>query len=59
MSALRISLVSFFFALVYSSIVSFVSVYAEERQLTEVASYFFIVYVIVLIDLKTIYGEMV
>ncbi|WP_338469705.1 MFS transporter [Niallia sp. XMNu-256] len=56
-SAMRISLVSFFFALVYSSIVSFVSVYAEERQLTEVASYFFIVYVIVLILSRPFTGK--
>ena len=56
-SALRISLVSFFFALVYSSIVSFVSVYAEERQLTEVASYFFIVYVIVLLISRPFTGK--
>ena len=56
-SALRISLVAFFFALVYSSIVSFVSVYAEERQLTEVASYFFIVYVIALIVSRPFTGK--
>ena len=57
MSALRISLVSFFFALVYVSIVSFVSVYAEELQLTEVASYFFIVYVIALIISRPFTGK--
>ena len=57
MSALRISLVSFFFALVYASIVSFVSVYAEELQLTEVASYFFIVYVIALIISRPFTGK--
>lgn len=57
LSAMRISLVSFFFALVYSSIVSFVSVYAEERQLTEVASYFFIVYVIALLISRPFTGK--
>ena len=54
---LRISLVSFFFALVYASIVSFVSVYAEELQLTEVASYFFIVYVIALLISRPFTGK--
>ncbi|MCQ6277384.1 MFS transporter [Bacillus sp. V3B] len=49
MSAIRISLVGLFFAIVYASIVSFVSVYAKEIQLTEVASYFFIVYAAILI----------
>lgn len=57
LSALRISLVSFYFAIVYSSIVSFVSVYAEERQLTEVASYFFIVYVIALMISRPFTGK--
>lgn len=57
MSALRISLVSFFFALVYASIVSFVSVYAEELELTEVASYFFVVYVIALLISRPFTGK--
>ena len=57
MSALPISLVSFFFALVYASIVSFVSVYAEELQLTEIASYFFIVYVIALLISRPFTGK--
>ena len=57
MSSMRISLVSFFFALVYASIVSFVSVYAEELQLTEVASYFFIVYVIALLVSRPFTGK--
>jgi len=56
-SSMRISLVSFFFALVYASIVSFVSVYAEELQLTEVASYFFIVYVIALLVSRPFTGK--
>ena len=57
MSALPISLVSFFFALVYASIVSFVSVYAEELELTEIASYFFIVYVIALLISRPFTGK--
>ncbi len=57
MSALRISLVSFFFGIVYSSIVSFVSVYAKEIQLSEVASYFFIVYVIILLISRPFTGK--
>lgn len=56
-SSLRISFVSFYFAIVYSSIVSFVSVYAEERQLTEVASYFFIVYVVALLISRPFTGK--
>ena len=52
-----ISLVSFFFALVYASIVSFVSVYAKELQLTEIASYFFIVYVIALLISRPFTGK--
>ncbi|MBB6447094.1 MFS transporter [Bacillus benzoevorans] len=48
-SALKISIVALFFGFIYSSIVSFVSVYAEEIHLSHVASYFFIVYAVVLI----------
>lgn len=48
-SALKISFIAFFFGLVYASIVSFVSVYADDLQLSHVASYFFIVYAVVLI----------
>lgn len=57
LSAFRVSLICFFFAIVYSSIVSFVSVYAEELQLTEVASYFFIVYVVALIISRPFTGR--
>ena len=57
LSALPISLVSFFFALVYASIVSFVSVYAKELQLTEIASYFFIIYVIALLISRPFTGK--
>ncbi|WP_416829139.1 MFS transporter [Ectobacillus polymachus] len=48
-SAIRISLVALLFALVYSSILSFVSVYAKEIGLASSASYFFVVYAIVLV----------
>ncbi|WP_102348838.1 MFS transporter [Bacillus sp. Marseille-P3661] len=48
-AALPISFVGLFFSIVYASIVSFVSVYADDIQLSDVASYFFIVYAIVLI----------
>ncbi len=42
--ALRISIVAGLFAVVYSSIVAFVSVYAEEIGLFEVSAYFFVFY---------------
>lgn len=48
-AALKISIVALFFGLVYSSVVSFVSVYADEIHLSHVASYFFIVYAIALL----------
>ncbi|KMY52922.1 multidrug MFS transporter [Bacillus sp. FJAT-27231] len=48
-SALPIAIVGAFFSIAYSSILSFVSVYAEEIQVGEVASYFFIVYAVVLL----------
>lgn len=48
-SAVPISLVGAFFALVYSSILSFVSVYANSIHLGEVSSLFFVVYAIVLL----------
>jgi MFS family permease len=56
-SALPISLVSAFFALAYSSIVSFVSIYAKEIGLAEAASYFFVVYAIVLLISRPFTGK--
>jgi MFS family permease len=56
-SALRISFVGLFFALIYSSIISFVSVYADDIQLSDIASYFFIVYAIVLILTRPFTGR--
>lgn len=48
-SALKIAIVGGYFALVYSSIISFISVYAEAIGLVEAASYFFMVFAIVLL----------
>ena len=56
-SAIPISLVSAFFALAYSAIVSFVSVYAKEIDLVETASYFFIVYAVVLLISRPYTGK--
>lgn len=56
-SALRISIVVAFFAIIYASIISFVSVYAEELRLTEIASYFFVVYAISLIISRPFTGR--
>ncbi|OLN22950.1 MFS transporter [Domibacillus antri] len=48
-SALPIALTGLFFAIVYSAILSFVSVYAEELHLGSAAGYFFVVYAIVIV----------
>ncbi|MFD2444406.1 MFS transporter [Bacillus sp. CGMCC 1.16607] len=48
-SAVPISLVGAFFAIVYSGVLSFVSVYAKEIGLIEVSSIFFVVYAAVLL----------
>jgi len=48
-SALKISIVGLFFGIIYSSIISFVSVYADDIHLSDVSSFFFIVYAIVLL----------
>ncbi|NMD69949.1 MFS transporter [Bacillus sp. DNRA2] len=48
-SALPISLLGGLLGLVYASILSFVSVYANEIGLIEVSSYFFVVYAVVLL----------
>ncbi|MBM7583469.1 MFS family permease [Bacillus pakistanensis] len=57
MSAIPISLVAAFFGLVYSSIISFVSIYAKEIGLVEAASYFFIVYAVVLLLSRPFTGK--
>ena len=56
-SAIPISLISAFFALAYSAIVSFVSVYAKRIGLVEAASYFFVVYAIVLLISRPFTGK--
>ncbi|OZI10975.1 MFS transporter [Bacillaceae bacterium SAS-127] len=56
-SALPIAIVGMFFSAVYASILSFVSVYAEELQLVEVASYFFVVYAVVLLLSRPFTGK--
>jgi MFS family permease len=47
-SAIPVSLVSAFFGLVYSAIISFVSIYAKEAGFAKAASYFFVIYAAVL-----------
>lgn len=56
-SAIRISLVGSFFALVYSAVLSFVAVYAQEEGFGDIASYFFIVYAIILILSRPFTGK--
>ncbi|QNG60451.1 MFS transporter [Bacillus sp. PAMC26568] len=56
-SAIRIALVGGIFALVYSSILSFVSVYAKEIGLAEAASYFFVVYAVVMLMSRPFTGK--
>lgn len=48
-AAIPIAIVGAFFAIVYSSILSFVSIYADEIGLGSVSSYFFVVYAVVLL----------
>ncbi|WP_046175768.1 MFS transporter [Domibacillus indicus] len=48
-SALPIALTGTFFAVVYSAILSFVSVYAEELHIGAVSGFFFVVYAIVIV----------
>ncbi|KAA0544601.1 MFS transporter [Bacillus sp. BGMRC 2118] len=56
-SAIRISLVGGFFALVYSAVLSFVAVYAVEAGFGDIASYFFVVYAIILILSRPFTGK--
>ncbi|WP_338020577.1 MFS transporter [Alkalihalobacterium alkalinitrilicum] len=48
-TAIRISIVAAIFAIIYSSILSFVPVYAEEVGLIKAASYFFVVYAAIML----------
>jgi MFS family permease len=56
-SVIPVSLISGFFALVYSGIISFMSVYAKEIGLAEAASYFFVVYAIILLISRPLTGK--
>lgn len=56
-SAIRISIVGAFFAIIYSSILSFVSVYANEIHLAKVSSLFFVVYAIILLASRPFTGR--
>lgn len=56
-SAVPISLIGAFFALVYSSILSFVNVYASEIHLGAVSSLFFVVYAVVLLISRPFTGK--
>jgi MFS family permease len=55
--AIPIAITGAFFAIVYSSILSFVSVYAGELGLSHVASYFFVVYAVVLLLSRPFTGK--
>lgn len=56
-SSIPISLVSAFFGFIYSGIISFVSIYAKEQNLVEVAGYFFVVYAVVLLISRPFTGK--
>jgi MFS family permease len=56
-SAIPISIVGAFFAIIYSSILSFVSVYAHQVHLGNVSSLFFVVYAIVLLISRPFTGK--
>jgi MFS family permease len=56
-SAIPIAVTGAFFAIVYSSILSFVSIYAVEIGVGHVASYFFVVYAVVLLISRPYSGK--
>ncbi|MGG2093505.1 MFS transporter [Bacillus sp. S13(2024)] len=56
-SAIPVSMVSAFFALIYSGIISFVSIFAKEHNLVEAAGYFFVVYAVVLLISRPFTGK--
>jgi MFS family permease len=56
-TALPIAITGAFFAIVYSSIISFISVYASEVHLGHVASFFFVVYACVLLVSRPFTGR--
>jgi MFS family permease len=56
-SAVPISIVGAFFAILYSSLLSFVSVYAKEIHLADVSSLFFVVYAVLLVASRPFTGR--
>lgn len=56
-SAIPIAIVGCFLAIVYSALLSFVSVYATEIHLEEISSLFFVVYAIVLLISRPFTGK--
>ncbi|WP_433595086.1 MFS transporter [Lysinibacillus xylanilyticus] len=56
-SAIPVSLISAFFGLIYSGIISFVSIYAKEQGLVEAAGFFFVVYAVVLLISRPFTGK--
>lgn len=56
-SAIPISIVAALFGIVYSSILSFVSVYAEGKGLTAVSGLFFVVYAIIMLMARPFAGR--
>lgn len=56
-AAVPISIAGAFFAIIYSSILSFVSVYANEIHLGSVSSFFFVVYAIILLLSRPFTGK--
>lgn len=55
--AIKISIVGGLLGIVYSSILSFVSVYAQEIGLIEVSSFFFVIYAVVLLVSRPFTGR--
>jgi MFS family permease len=56
-SAVPISIVGSFLAIVYSALLSFVSIYASEIDLANIASLFFVVYAIILLASRPFTGK--
>lgn len=56
--ALPIALISLFVGIAYSSILSYVSVYAKTNDLEHVASYFFVVFAVVMIIARPSLGQL-
>ncbi|MBM7651883.1 MFS transporter [Neobacillus cucumis] len=56
-SAVPISIVGSFMAIVYSALLSFVSIYASEIHLENIASMFFVVYAIILLASRPFTGK--